>query len=464
MTRETLVNELLEMARIAAGEHEVESLTRSGYAKLARTLRAAASEIKKQESMRSALSAASRDIHDWVRLAKRQRNELPDCDRLPCGPTANGIAASERVLAQIDAALEMKDMKPSPSTPLPQRIDRAAEQADRLVSAFRELQAEEAKPSPSTLPPEMCGHQHDEACDKCTPAKGAPSASVTPANRRHECENCPPPEAPSEARIAHLEDVVRDVFPDAYPRAAQPAPSDPLAAIRGPLAHLKTMVYEDTDTWTIADVRRAFKRVEDAVASVPVSQPSPLAPSVDAALKVLTDLFATEPERSKSLLQQLILMLPGEQPSPLAASLRGLRDRMQQIRERAERASAGPWQQTFNGAFGVKLWDAERHSIFVSAGGLQHSRISESDPVPQWQKDCDFVREARQDIPWLLDKLDALLASVPQQDYDDCEVMKLAESLGLPRTASWPEIGGAIEDLKARSLPSPQTPQTEGSR
>lgn len=93
-----------------------------------------------------------------------------------------------------------------------------------------------------------------------------------------------------------------------------------------------------------------------------------------------------------------------------------LMEKTQQIRNRLDRASVGPWSQTWNGKFGVKIWDAEGHPIFASIGGSEHSRISEDDPVPQWQKDCDFVREAREDIAWLLDALMATTVTAKAED------------------------------------------------
>lgn len=63
-----------------------------------------------------ALTAAWQDIHDWLQLARRQRRELTDVDRLPCGPTDAGIAASERVLEQIREASQ----RTAGETPAPQ--------------------------------------------------------------------------------------------------------------------------------------------------------------------------------------------------------------------------------------------------------------------------------------------------------------------------------------------------------
>ena len=108
-------------------------------------------------------------------------------------------------------------------------------------------------------------------------------------------------------------------------------------------------------------------------------------------------------------------------------------ERLQEIRARTEKASKGPWSQTWNGKFGVKLWDAERHPIFQSVSGIEHSGISDVDRIPQWQKDCDFVRMAREDIPYLLGQLDALKAEKERLEehnaYLSGEVSRQAEVL-----------------------------------
>jgi hypothetical protein len=50
-----------------------------------------------RERLREALLAADRDISEWLQLAKRQANELPNADYHPLAPTRLGIAASNEV-------------------------------------------------------------------------------------------------------------------------------------------------------------------------------------------------------------------------------------------------------------------------------------------------------------------------------------------------------------------------------
>lgn len=58
-------------------------------------------------AMLTALSAAHSDISHWIAFARRQQRELPNCDRLPCGPADKGIESSQRVLSKITDALVM---------------------------------------------------------------------------------------------------------------------------------------------------------------------------------------------------------------------------------------------------------------------------------------------------------------------------------------------------------------------
>src|SRR5258708_20483901 len=80
---------------------------------------------------------------------------------------------------------------------------------------------------------------------------------------------------------------------------------------------------------------------------------------------------------------------------------------LEAIRKRCEAASAGPWTQTWNLKFGGKI-GAGGVAILQSIGGAAHSHVSKDDPVPQWQKDVDFVQHAREDVA-------ALLAAVTAQ-------------------------------------------------
>lgn len=81
--------------------------------------------------------------------------------------------------------------------------------------------------------------------------------------------------------------------------------------------------------------------------------------------------------------------------------------RISEIREREQKATSGPWFQTANGKFGVKIWSGEAYGtpLFESVSPLAHSCVTKDDPVPQWQKDCDFVRCGRMDIPFLLEMI-----------------------------------------------------------
>jgi hypothetical protein len=69
---------------------------------LRRALTAKDAEIARQ---REALGDADRDIHEWMRLARRQMVELPDWEHLPCGPTSAGLAESGAVRLRIREAL-----------------------------------------------------------------------------------------------------------------------------------------------------------------------------------------------------------------------------------------------------------------------------------------------------------------------------------------------------------------------
>jgi len=84
-------------------------------------------------------------------------------------------------------------------------------------------------------------------------------------------------------------------------------------------------------------------------------------------------------------------------------------NRLEEIRQRESKASKGPWKQTHNIKYGVKIWNDTDEALFAVISDASHSQITESDQVPQWQKDCDFVREGRMDIPYLLELNDELL-------------------------------------------------------
>lgn len=52
-------------------------------------------------ALRDILSEADRDIHEWLRFARRQMAEMPDWEHVPYGPTSSGVADSEVVRAKI---------------------------------------------------------------------------------------------------------------------------------------------------------------------------------------------------------------------------------------------------------------------------------------------------------------------------------------------------------------------------
>jgi hypothetical protein len=80
-------------------------------------------------------------------------------------------------------------------------------------------------------------------------------------------------------------------------------------------------------------------------------------------------------------------------PTPAPALLPSLADvELAEIAEAASKATPGPWRQTRDIKRGVKLWGADGSPLFASIAGVAHSTITPEDPVPQWQKDCDFVR------------------------------------------------------------------------
>jgi hypothetical protein len=99
-------------------------------------------------------------------------------------------------------------------------------------------------------------------------------------------------------------------------------------------------------------------------------------------------------------------------PSPIGSITRvappeALDARLAAIQEREQKATKGPWTSTWNIKFGVKIW-GRGIPLFSSIAGAEHSRVSEADPVPQWQKDVDFAQAAREDIPYLLSLVQAL--------------------------------------------------------
>jgi hypothetical protein len=57
------------------------------------------------EQMAAALRDAHRDIREWVQLAERQRNEIPNAPHCPYAPTDAGVTASRAVLSNISNAL-----------------------------------------------------------------------------------------------------------------------------------------------------------------------------------------------------------------------------------------------------------------------------------------------------------------------------------------------------------------------
>jgi len=81
--------------------------------------------------------------------------------------------------------------------------------------------------------------------------------------------------------------------------------------------------------------------------------------------------------------------------------------RLDEIRKRVADATPRPWKQTRNIGFGVKIWGGTNEVLFAVASDAAHARVTVSDQVPQWQKDCDFVRASRTDIPYLLERLEA---------------------------------------------------------
>lgn len=61
-----------------------------------------------QSAVRDLLLDADRDLSHWVQLAKKQRDELPNVDHLPSGPTTCGIQETERLRERIATALAAK--------------------------------------------------------------------------------------------------------------------------------------------------------------------------------------------------------------------------------------------------------------------------------------------------------------------------------------------------------------------
>lgn len=52
-------------------------------------------------ALRDILSEADRDIHEWLRFARRQMAEMPDWQHVPYGPTSSGVTDSEIVREKI---------------------------------------------------------------------------------------------------------------------------------------------------------------------------------------------------------------------------------------------------------------------------------------------------------------------------------------------------------------------------
>ena len=68
-------------------------------------IQAAREDKQKNTEFRLLLNEASKDLFHWGALAKKQREELPAVDHLPCGPTTHGIEVTEQLRDKIHAAL-----------------------------------------------------------------------------------------------------------------------------------------------------------------------------------------------------------------------------------------------------------------------------------------------------------------------------------------------------------------------
>lgn len=110
-------------------------------------------------------------------------------------------------------------------------------------------------------------------------------------------------------------------------------------------------------------------------------------------------------------------------------------DEVAEIEARHNAASPGPWSMTWNTSFGPAIWSHGDILVRCEAG-LKHSIVSKADPAPQWQKDMDFIRAAREDIPALCatvralraenEKLNAIVTAYENQDE---EALEEAENL-----------------------------------
>lgn len=75
--------------------------------------------------------------------------------------------------------------------------------------------------------------------------------------------------------------------------------------------------------------------------------------------------------------------------------------RISQIRERAEKASPGPWRGSYKG-YSVRS-DAGDETVTIAASPNAHD--TKKDTWERWLNNEAFIAHARADIPWLLERL-----------------------------------------------------------
>jgi hypothetical protein len=81
-------------------------------------------------------------------------------------------------------------------------------------------------------------------------------------------------------------------------------------------------------------------------------------------------------------------------------------ERLAQIEARAEAASAGPWETTLHEdqRYGTKGYAWVLAKVIPGAHELNIIKVCHED-WPPTPSDAEFIAHARQDIPWLLQRL-----------------------------------------------------------
>ena len=89
------------------------------------------------------------------------------------------------------------------------------------------------------------------------------------------------------------------------------------------------------------------------------------------------------------------------------------KDRLAEIKARHELATRGPWVETTSDYHPTSHGIGEPGRTYL---GWAH--LSDTDSYPNWTANSSFVTNAREDIPWLLDLVDKLIAERDEANRD----------------------------------------------